>query len=289
MEERPMRKMVFVLGLAVVSLVGLGAAQATAETFKEHFEHSYPLQAGGTFTLRDVNGPVSVTAWDKNEVHVVAEKEVKAASADEGKKHLAAIRIDVTAKPGDLRIDTHFPKQGDGGLFSWLSGNGGSGSVSYKIEVPRNLKVDVETVNGAVAVNGTGGDLRAETTNGAVDVSGIHGKIRLGSTNGAISAADAAGTVVAETTNGSIEVELKQVDRGGDMTFETANGHITLKVPHDIQASISASTTNGSVSTDLQVLHGKSTKHHLDGDVNGGGGHLRLASTNGGIDITSQK
>jgi hypothetical protein len=281
--------MVFVLGLAVASLAGLGATQATAETFKEHFEHSYPLPAGGTFTLRDVNGPVSVTAWDRNEVHVVAEKEVKAATADEGKQHLAAIRIDVTAKPGDLRIDTRFPKQGDGGLFSWLSGSGGSGTVSYKIEVPRNLKVDVETVNGAVAVNGTGGDLRAETTNGAVDVSGIHGKIRLGSTNGAISAADAAGTVVAETTNGSIEVDLKQVDRGGDMTFETTNGHITLKVPHDIQASISASTTHGNVSTDLQVLHGKSTKHHLDGDVNGGGGRLHLASTNGGIDIMSQK
>jgi hypothetical protein len=287
-----MRKMTSVFGwalAAVASLASLAASPAAAETFKEHFEHSYPLQAGGAFTLRDVNGPVSVTAWDKNEVHVVAEKQVKAGDAEEGKRRLAQIRIDVTAKPGDLRIDTHFPNQNGSGLFSWLSGNSGSASVSYKIEVPRNLKVDVETVNGAVAVNGTGGDLRAETTNGAVDVSGLHGKIRLGSTNGAISASDTAGTVVAETTNGSIEVDLKQVDRGGDMTFETTNGHITLKVPHDVQASISASTTNGSVSTDLQVLHGKSTKHHLDGDINGGGGKLHLESTNGGIEITGHR
>ena len=283
-----MKKMTCILGLA---LTGLAASQAaaSAETFKERFEHSYTLQAGGSFTLRDVNGPVSVTAWDRNEVHVVAVKQIKAGSAEEGKRRLAEIRIDIVAKPGDLRIDTRFPKQTDGGLLGWLSGHGGSGSVSYRIEVPKNLKVDVETVNGALAVNGTGGDLRAETTNGAVDVSGLRGKIKLGSTNGAISATDTAGSVVAETTNGSIEIDLKQVDRGGEMSFETTNGHITLKVPHDIHASIFASTTNGNVSTDLAVLHGKSTKHHLEGDVNGGGGKLRLESTNGGIEITGRK
>ncbi len=281
-----MRKMTFVLGLA---LAGMVASQAAAEIYKEHFEHTYPLQAGGAFTLRDVNGPVSVTAWDKNEVHIVAEKRIRAANEEDGKRRLAALRIDVTVKPGELRIDTRFPQEKGGGLLSLLAGNGGVGSVAYKIEVPRNLKVDIETVNGAVDVNGTGGDLRAETTNGAVDVSGVHGKIRLGSTNGAISASDTAGTVVAATTNGSIEIALKQVDRGGDMSFETTNGHITLKVPRDIQASISASTTNGGVSTDLPVLHGKSSKHHLDGDVNGGGGRLHLASTNGAIEIVSQR
>ena len=288
-----MRKMSFVLGLALAGLVASQtiagtAAAAAAETFKEHFEQTYPLQAGGAFTLRDVNGPISVTAWDKNEVHVVAEKQVKAGNAEEGKRRLAEIRIDVAAKPGDLRIDTRFPKQAGGGWLGLLSGNNGSGSVSYKIEVPRNLKVDVETVNGAVAVHGTGGDLRAETTNGAVDVSGIHGKIKLGSTNGAISAADTAGTVVAETTNGSIDIDLKQVDRSGDMSFETTNGHINLKVPHDIHVSLSASTTNGTVSSNLPLQNGKSTKHHVAGDVNGGGGRLRLESTNGGIENSGQ-
>jgi len=285
-----MRKTTFVLGLALAGVMTAQVA-AAAETFKENFEHTYPLSAGGSFTLRDVNGPVSVTAWDRNEVHVVAEKQLRAGNADEGRRRLAELRIDVDAKPGALRIDTRFPHENGGGFWSWVAGGGGAAAaVSYRIEVPRNLKVDVETVNGAVSVHGTEGDLRAETTNGAVDVAGVHGKIHLGSTNGAISAADAAGSVVAETTNGSIEVDLKQVDRGMEMSFETTNGHITLKVPHDIRASISASTTNGNVSTDLPVqLHGKSNKHHLDGDVNGGGGRLRLESTNGGIEITGQR
>jgi len=276
-----------VLVLATLAAVPLAATPAAAETFKERFEHTYPLSAGGAFTLRDVNGAVSVTAWDKNEVHVVAEKQVKARDAEEGKRRLAELKIEVKANPNDLRIDTHFPRQnGGGGFFSWLAGEGGSGGVSYKVEVPRGIKVDVETVNGALSVRGTGGDLKAETTNGAVDVAGIRGKARLGTTNGAISATDAAGAVIAETTNGSIEIELKQVDRGADMSFETTNGHITLKVPKSIQASISASTTNGRVSTDLPIeLRGKSSKHHLDGDVNGGGGKLHLESTNGGIEI----
>ena len=295
MEERKMKKTTL-QALGLVFAVAMAAGQATAApaaaaTFKEHFDHTYPLAAGGAFILKDVNGPVSVTAWDRNEVHVVAEKEVRARDAEEGKRRLATLRIEAAAKPGEVRIDTRFPNQNGSGFFDWLSGNGGGGaSVSYRVEVPRNVKVDVETVNGALSIHGTAGDLKAETTNGAVDVAGVQGKIRLGSTNGAISATDAAGSVVAETTNGSIEVDLKRVDRGGDMSFETTNGHITLTVPKDIQASISASTTNGHVSTDLPVqLHGKASKHHLDGDVNGGGGKLRLESTNGGIEINAQR
>jgi len=273
-----------------ISAMIASPAAAAAETFKEHFEHTYPLTAGGAFTLKDVNGAVSVTAWDRNEVHVVAEKEVKAASAEEGKRRLAELRIEANAKPGDLRIDTRFPHQNGGGFWSWVGGNGGSAAVSYKIEVPRSVRVNVETVNGAVSVHGTAGDLQAETTNGAVQVSGVQGKIHLESTNGAISAVDTAGSVVAETTNGRIEVELKHVAPGGTMSFSTTNGGISLKVPHDIQASISASTTNGHVSTDLPVqAHGKTSKHHLDADVNGGGGRLELSTTNGSIDITARQ
>jgi len=289
-----MSKMSFyALGLVLACGLGglfAGARMAAAETFKEHFEQTYPLSTGGAFTLKDVTGAVSVTAWDKSEVHVVAEKEVKAANAEEGRQRLAELRIDATAKPGDLRIDTRFPHQNDG-ILSWIGGGtGGSASVSYKIEVPRNVKVNVVTVNGALSVHGTAGDLRAETTNGAVEVAGVQGRIHLGSTNGAISAVDTAGSVVAETTNGRIDVELKQAERGGKMSFSTTNGGISLKVPRDIQASISANTTNGRVSTDLPVqARGNNNKRHLDGDVNGGGGRLELSTTNGSIDITARQ
>ena len=285
----------FALGFSLratltVALAACLAGPATAaETYKEHFDHSYPLSTGGTFTLRDVNGGVAVTTWDRNEIHVVADKQVRAGNAEEGRRRLAELRIEVSQQPGTLRVDTRFPHH-TGGFFGWLSGEGGgSVAVSYRIEVPRGARVDVETVNGALSVAGTTGDLRAETTNGGVDVKGTKGgKIHLESTNGAISVVDTAGAVVAETTNGSIEVELKQVPKAEPRRFSTTNGHISLKVPHDIQASISASTTNGSVSTDLPVAaRGKVTRHHLDADVNGGGGKLQLSTTNGGINITS--
>jgi putative adhesin len=287
MEERIMqRKTLRALGLVLT--VGLLAGQAlAAETFKERFEHTYTLAAGGAFTLKDTNGAVSVTAWERNEVHVVAEKQIRAASAEEGKRGLAALRIEATEKPGELRIDTRFPKQT--GFTGWLSGNGG-GSVSYKIEVPRSVRLNLETVNGAVDVRGTAGDLTAGTTNGAVSVTGVNGKIHLETTNGAISAVDAAGSVVAETTNGGIDVDLKQVPRSEDMRFSTTNGGITLKLPPDVRASISASTTNGRVSTDLPIqVHGKESKHRLDGDLNGGGGRLELSTTNGSIQLLGHR
>jgi hypothetical protein len=291
MEESIMQKTTSLArGLILAGLIAgsLAARPAVAaETFKEQFDHTYPLSSGGSFTLKDVNGAVSVTAWDRNEVHVVAEKRVKAGSAEEGRRRLAALRIDATAQPGAVRVDTRFPHQS--GLFGWLSGEGGA-SVNYRIEVPRSVRVDVETVNGAVAVAGTAGDLKAETTNGAVDVKEVRGKIHLESTNGAISAVGAAGSVQADTTNGGIDVELTDVRRADAMRFSTTNGSVTLKVPHGIQASIVANTTNGRVETDLPVaLRGKASKRRLDGDVNGGGGRLELSTTNGGIHIVGQR
>jgi DUF4097 and DUF4098 domain-containing protein YvlB len=101
--------------------------------------------------------------------------------------------------------------------------------------------------------------------------------------------ADSSGTVDASTTNGGIEVDLKDVPDGSDLSFSTTNGSVTLRLPRDVRASLDAATSNGRVSSDFEVDgDGKPNRRHLFGDINGGGGKLHIRSTNGSVDIESQ-
>ncbi|HXO22498.1 MAG TPA: DUF4097 family beta strand repeat-containing protein [Thermoanaerobaculia bacterium] len=272
-----------------VALVALGlaahAAAASAATLKEHFEQTCPLPAGGALSLSNVNGGVTVTAWDRNEVRVTAEKRVKAGTEDRARKLMAALKVEVAQNPGEVRIVTRYPHHDDG-FWSWLSGDSGSTGVEYRLEVPRSVKLSLETVNGGIEVRGTAGDAHLETTNGQIVIAGIRGKINLETTNGSIKASGVAGSVAADTTNGGIDVHLTEVTRGAVMKFSTTNGGITVRLPKDIQTSVHASTTNGGVETDLPItVRGKVNRRRLDGDINGGGGRLDLETTNGVIHL----
>src|SRR6202035_1405561 len=172
------------------------------------------------------------------------------------------------------------------GFWSWLSGDSGSTGVEYRLEVPRSVKLSLETVNGGIEVRGTAGDAHLETTNGQIVIAGIRGKINLETTNGSIKASGVAGSVAADTTNGGIDVHLTEVTRGAVMKFSTTHGGITVRLPKDIQTSVHASTTNGGVETDLPItVRGKVNRRRLDGDINGGGGRLDLETTNGVIHL----
>jgi DUF4097 and DUF4098 domain-containing protein YvlB len=259
-------------------------AAASAATLKENFDKTIPLKPGSAVTLRNVNGGVTVEAWDRGEVRIEAEKKVKAGTDEAARKTMSQVRIEVTPGAGGLRIETKIPKNGDG-FFAWLFNNQVNVNVTYRVHVPRRAAVDAETVNGGVALAGTRGKVRLETTNGAVDVKDVQGDVNAGSTNGGITATRIAGAVKAGTTNGAIDADLLDVPEGSDLRFESTNGSITVRLPRDARLSVDASTTNGRVESDFEVEGGRKTKHSLKGDINGGGGRLVLDTTNGSIDI----
>ncbi len=56
-----------------VVLVTAGWAAAGA-AYEEIVDQSYPLAAGGSVALENVNGDVSIEVWERNEVRVYAVK-----------------------------------------------------------------------------------------------------------------------------------------------------------------------------------------------------------------------
>lgn len=274
------------LRTSMLALVGLAlsVAAAQAATVKETVRESHPLAAGGSLEVSNVNGGVSIEAWDKAEVELIAEKQAKSRSEQEAKKYLAQIKIEVTKTGNGLKIVTKLPKRGNG-FVDFLFGRHVSANVRYTLHVPKKAALDVDNVNGNVKVAGTEGKARLLTVNGSVDVIRVAGTIDVETTNGAVQVTDSRGAVSASTTNGGIEVELKKVTPGNNLALSTTNGGVSIRLPKDVRLSLDAATTNGRVSSDFAVAGAGTSKRHVTGDINGGGGRLRVRTTNGSIRI----
>jgi DUF4097 and DUF4098 domain-containing protein YvlB len=252
------------LVLPVVSLAVLSAGCdiVTADlnqTATADWRKTYTLDQGGRVEISNVNGKIVVEPSTGNQVEVVAHKTGKGTSDDAAKDALGRIEIKEDVSGSAVRITTKTPSTN--GLF------GGSTEVTYDVKVP------------------AGADVRFTTVNGGVVLSGISGRIKAGTTNGGISAREVAGSLDASTTNGGVDVDLTKLDTDG-VSLETTNGAITLRMPADTRATISARVSNGGIdTTDLQLEKTESTRRRLEARLNGGGPNVRIDSTNGGIRI----
>ncbi|HEX4494391.1 MAG TPA: DUF4097 family beta strand repeat-containing protein [Thermoanaerobaculia bacterium] len=264
----------------------LVSATAGASTLlKDRFSQTLPLKPGAEVRLTNVNGGVTVDAWDRDEIQIEAEKTVRAASDESAHKLMEQIHIDIAPGPAGVRIDTRSPKREDGGwLADLFNGGGVSVSVTYKLHVPRHVSLDIADTNGGIQATGTLGNAHLKTTNGGVGVHEVSGNLDLESTNGAIGVARSAGSLKASTTNGGIDAELLHLT-AGDLHLETTNGGISLSLPKDARLSVDAETSNGGIHSDFTVPGAKAGKHSLKGDVNGGGAKLVIRTTNGGVRI----
>ncbi len=270
--------------LAFVLAAAAAAQSGRAATLEERFEQRYPLAAGGTFALANVNGDVAVAPWDRPEVRVTAVKHAKAATEAHAKELLAAIEIRVERSPAEVRVETHNPSA-IGGFFDWLAGSGSETSVTYRVDVPRSVRLQVETINGALAVRGTDGAAHLKTVNGALQANDVHGPLEAASVNGSIEVGGATGRVHANTTNGEIDVRLAAVAAGEETRIASTNGGVTVHLPAGARASLDARTVNGEVESPLPRAASSHGGRHLVGDLNGGGGKIEISTTNGGIHI----
>lgn len=260
-----MKKLSFVL-----SALLFAATTAFGATLTENIDKTFDVKPGAEVRLTNVNGGITITAWDQPRVRVVAEKQVKG-SRDDAQEALKELRVEIQPQGGGLVINTRYPKDNEGiaSLFSWLSGDRVNAQVRYQLMVPRSMNLDITN------------------TNGAIRVTDVNGRLELETTNGAIATDRCAGSLDASTTNGAIDAELTSVTRGAELTASTTNGAISIAVPRTFAAQVDAATTNGRISSDLPVTTTRIGDNTLRGTINGGGAAMKLRTTNGRIAITT--
>lgn len=139
--------------------------------------------------------------------------------------------------------------------------------ITFSAKVPRGVILKAETTNGDVRARDLNSVVDASTTNGSVDVS---------------TSEWASG----RTTNGHVEISMGKADWKGELELASTNGGITVSLPASAQFQVRAGTTNGDIRTDFPItVMGTFGSKHVSGTVGSGGRDLKLATTNGGIEV----
>jgi len=253
--------------LLSIALLFFSAAALEAATLQETFDRTLAVRPGTQFVLSNVNGRITLSAWDQPQVRIHAVKKVDGHDINDAKAVLQQTRIDITQNDAGVHVITRTPHR-DLGFLDLLTGSNVNANVTYDVTLPRSMNVTVDN------------------TNGAIEIAEVHGVLKLETTNGRIHVIRCAGHVDATTTNGSITAELMQVSGGQPMSFETTNGRISLALPANFGARVDAQTSNGSISSELPIATNHLEKHELRGVLNGGGPEMKLRTTNGQIEIT---
>jgi DUF4097 and DUF4098 domain-containing protein YvlB len=244
------------------------------EEFKQDFSKTLPLKAGDRFVLENVNGRVTISAWNEDKVEI---KAVKTARRREEDLDKVEIRVDEGA--GSVSVKAIWPK------FPRRA----NVNVEFTVRVPEGVHLDgVGTVNGGVEIAGRYGRIEAGTTNGSIVLEEASGELSAETTNGSIRVSRFEGRVEAETTNGNIRLE--DVTFEGDISAKTTNGSITLSLasPETLNADLTARTTNGSITVDFPITlrNLSQSKRRVEGRIGQGGPEISLHATNGSIKLT---
>jgi DUF4097 and DUF4098 domain-containing protein YvlB len=226
----------------------------------EEFHQTYAITSDGRIELDNINGPVHISSWDRNEVKVDA---VKYADT---KERLDEAKIEIDSGKDYLSIRTKYPDHNNN--WNWGSHNNPA-SVEYTLTVPRTANLD-----------------EIKLINGALDLTGISGEVRASCINGRLEAHDLSGRAKLATINGRLDARFAQLS-GQDIELNSVNGSLELTIPSDSNAEVEASTVSGGIDNDfgLRVNHHRFVGHDLRGELGKGGSHIRLSDVNGRIEI----
>jgi hypothetical protein len=145
--------------------------------------------------------------------------------------------------------------------------HGHRAKLTFDVQVPRGVRFNAMTTNGGVRCRGLNSVVDAATTNGNIDVSTSE-------------------WASAKTTNGGVNVSMGNAKWTGELELATTNGSVDVRLPASAEFEVNAATTNGGIHTDFPVtVQGSFSSKELSGKVGSAGRYLKVATTNGGIDL----
>ncbi len=272
-------------GLLVPGLLILGVASASAgDRITQHFK----VEPHPVVTIHNPSGTVTVRAWTKSEVMVVAERTTTAAEVDATQ---TGNRIDVltrpvsdTAAPGDLRTDLEISVPQDAELE--IHDDAGGVNVSNVLG-----DMNVETIAAGVDLEDAAGYLNVKTVDGSFQCVRCTGRIEVSSISGNFRFIDIRSPYVrAQTSTGNISFNGEFLPNA-IYRLKNYSGVIEVRFSPGDSFDLSASSIRGKVHNEARL--DPPPHHHflprlgtaLFGTLNSGRASVQLSSFDGTINI----
>ncbi len=293
--------------LIAAAVAALSFAPALAET---RIEKNLKLDPGGKLTVDSDAGSLDVTGSSSSGAHIVLTSD-----KEDFESHF---NVKFEELPGEVRV-TLKKKDSLSSWSSWFS----SGKIKFEIQVPTKTRTTLQTGGGHISIKSLDGDQSVETSGGHIDAAEIQGNLTAETSGGHISIKKISGNAKVETSGGHIEAESVE----GDLSAETSGGHIevrdakgrvdadtsgghvevsfakgnahggkiessgggiTVAVDPNVDLAIDASTSGGSVRTDIPVkVVGKVGSSSIKGTLGKGGEMLYVHTSGGSVSIAA--
>jgi len=288
--------------LAAAILAAVAAPAAAQQTINKRAT----VASDVTIEVSNVQGSVEITAWDKDEVELVAELEsdkdelefeattrkvrievdrpISRYGRDQDDAHLTlrvprAARLDVDTVSADITV------AGVRGAQTLQSVSGTVGTQAF------DASVSASAVSGDVTITGNGGKAAVKTENvsGTSTVTGVRGDFQGEVVSGEIQATvTAASNVDINTVSGEVTLNA-ELAPDGEIDMETVSGGLTLILKPPVNADFDIESFSG----DIDVCFGpksRSTSKYTPGSElvftqGKGGARVELQSLSGEIRV----
>ena len=270
-------------GLVIPGLFLCGAALA------DHIEKHFKVEAHPVITLHNPNGTVTVKAWSKSEVMVVATP--------------ASDQVEVDAAQTGNRVDimTH-PVSG--------SASPDGLKADFEIRVPEDAELQIHDDSGAVNVNSVLGDMNVETVGAGVDLADAAGYLTVKTIDGPFQCERCAGRIEVSSISGNFRLtdlrsyQVRAQTSKGNILFsgeflpngmyelKNYSGVIEVRFSPGDSFDLSATSLKGKVNNEAKLAPPSHQQHFyskfnnsLFGSFNSGRAKVELSSFDGTINI----
>jgi len=194
------------LRLALSSLLVLGVIGVSSAYGQQKLSKRYPVAKNVRIELKNISGTITVESWNRDEVKLTAELDSPKANVSPRQTGSEVLIVDVMADNRGRDI----------------------GDVNFKLQVPVNSSVDLQTMRGQITVNNIRGDLVSAhvSSEGDIELVGIGAR-----------------TVYAQNNIGNIFFD-GEISRAGTYRFQSNKGDITIRIPADSAFNLEATAPN---------------------------------------------
>ncbi|MDX1443385.1 MAG: DUF4097 family beta strand repeat-containing protein [Gammaproteobacteria bacterium] len=251
--------------LLAASLLVLGSGVVSAdERPNERIDSRVDAPADGTVEIENMAGSITVTGWDREEVHV------------EGRVDPAADDFDFRNEGEFTVIKVKYPSRRGG---FWNDDVDISGS-ELRISVPKGSRLIISSISADVDVSDSTGDVEVETISGSMDIETLGEDIQLESISGSVRLSDTreGARVDVETVSGSSRLTGIR----GELDVSSVSG--SMRVSRSVLSRGEFENTSGDIEVEAEFsADGDFRFEAISGDVD-----LRFMGTpNGNFDVTT--
>jgi Toastrack DUF4097 len=227
-----------VAAIAVLTALGIPDLAFSSPKETERVEKTVTMAPGGTLTLKNFSGKVTITGESRGDVHIVALRTAE-------KDRLANIKLDVQSDGRDVTIDAN--KRGEG----WTEKkNNNVVETVFEIRMPDRANLDVDVFSSPVQITGV---------TGSHHVHGFSSDLRLDRINGPIEA---------ETFSGGIYLAPASWQQNQSVKAKTFSGDIEMRVPQAAAARVQFDSFSGDVKSDIPLTLKSKSKRKMEAEFN---------------------